>query len=114
VDSITVDETLADLNLPADHGALVQAVTPGSPAAEAGIRGGTIVAQLDGEQVRLGGDIITAVDGKSIRTSEALARAITGMGDGDKVKIELLRDGRKRTVEATLAQRPASQAQSTG
>jgi S1-C subfamily serine protease len=114
VESITIDETLADLNLPADQGALVQTVAPGSPAAEAGIRGGTIVAQLDGEQVRLGGDIITAIDGERIRTSEALARAITGKGDGDKVKIELLRDGRKRTVEVTLAQRPASRAQSTG
>jgi S1-C subfamily serine protease len=114
VDSITVDKRLADLNLPADQGALVQTVTPGSPAAEAGIRGGTIVAQLDGEQVRLGGDIIVAVDGERIRTSEALARAITGRGGGDKAKIELLRDGRKRTIEVTLAQRPASQEQSSG
>ena len=114
VDSITVDETLADLNLPADRGALVQTVTPGSPAAEAGIRGGTIVAQLDGKQVRLGGDIITAVDGRRIGTSEALARAITGKGGGDEVKIELLRDGRKRTVEVTLTQRPDAQAQGSG
>jgi S1-C subfamily serine protease len=114
VDSITVDETLADLNLPADRGALVQTVTPGSPAAKAGIRGGTIVAQLDGKQVRLGGDIITAVDGQRIGTSEALARAITGKGDGDEVRIELLRDGRKRTVEATLTQRPDAQAQGSG
>jgi S1-C subfamily serine protease len=114
VDSITVDKRLADLNLPADQGALVQTVAPGSPAAEAGIRGGTIVAQLDGAQVRLGGDIIVAVDGERIRTSEALARAITGRGGGDKAKIELLRDGRKRTVEVTLAQRPASQGQSSG
>jgi S1-C subfamily serine protease len=114
VDSLTVDKRLADLNLPADQGALVQTVAPGSPAAEAGIRGGTIVAQLDGAPVRLGGDIIVAVDGERIRTSEALARAITGRGDGDKAKIELLHDGRKRTVEVTLAQRPASQAQSSG
>jgi len=57
VESITVDKSLRDLNLPVDQGALVQTVTPGSPAAKAGIRGGDIVAQLNGNEVRLGGEI---------------------------------------------------------
>src|SRR4051794_16098768 len=114
VDSLTIDKSLSDLNLPVDHGTLVQTVTPGSPAAQAGIKGGDIVAQLDGNEIRLGGDIVTAVDGSKIRSSDDLANAITGKKKGDKVKIDLVRDGRKQTVEATLAARPATQTSGQG
>jgi S1-C subfamily serine protease len=107
---LTIDRSLSDLNLPVDRGVLVQTVTPGSPAANAGIEGGNIVAQLNGNQIRLGGDIITAVDGKKLRTSDDLLNAIASRKQGDKVKIDLLHDGDKRTVEVTLASRPAQTA----
>jgi S1-C subfamily serine protease len=106
VDSLTIDDSLSDLNLPVKHGVLVQTVTPGSPAAKAGIMGGDIVATLDGNQIRFGGDIITSVDGKGLRTREELARVVSEKNKGDKVKIELVRDGKKMSVEATLAARP--------
>jgi S1-C subfamily serine protease len=114
VESLTIDRSLNDLNLPVGHGALVQTVTPGSPAARAGVKGGDIVAQLDGNEIRLGGDIITAVGGKKIRTSDDLANAIIGKKKGDKVKIDLVRDGRKQTVEVTLAARPSTQTSGSG
>jgi S1-C subfamily serine protease len=113
VDSLTIDSSLTDLNLPVDRGVLVQTVTPNSPAAKAGINGGNIVAQLDGNQIRLGGDIITAVDGKSIRTSDDLADAIATKKEGDKVTIDVVRDGKKRTMTVTLAARP-TQTSGTG
>jgi S1-C subfamily serine protease len=107
VETVTIDKSLAALNLPTDHGVLVQTVTPGGPADKAGIRGGNITAQLGGSTIQLGGDIITAVDGKPIRTSQDLAAAITGKKEGDKVTIEVLREGTRRAIEVTLAQRPA-------
>jgi S1-C subfamily serine protease len=107
VETVTIDKSLAALNLPTDHGVLVQTVTPGGPADKAGIRGGNITAQLGGNTIQLGGDIITAVDGKPIRTSQDLAAAITGKKEGDKVTIEVLREGTRRAIEVTLAQRPA-------
>jgi S1-C subfamily serine protease len=106
VESLTIDRSLDALNLPADQGVLVQTVQPGSPAAKAGIKGGDIVAQLGGNEVRLGGDIITAVAGKKIATSDQLANTISGKKKGDKVKIDLIRDGHRMSVEVTLAARP--------
>jgi putative serine protease PepD len=113
VTSLGIDSSMSDLNLPVRRGALVQTVTPGSPAAKAGIKGGDIVAQLDGNTIRLGGDIITSVDGKRISSADDLANAIAGKRSGDTVKIETVRAGDKRTVKTTLAAQPAQQ-QPTG
>jgi S1-C subfamily serine protease len=74
ITSMTIDGSLRGANLPADQGALVQTVEQDSPAARAGIRAGSISAQLeDGSSIQLGGDIVRAVDGKAIRTSDDLA-----------------------------------------
>jgi S1-C subfamily serine protease len=105
-DVIAIDRSLEALNLPVDHGVLVQNVTPGGPAARAGILGGDIGAQLGEQPIRLGGDIITGVDGRDIRTEDELVAAISRHKQGDTVKIQLVRDGRKRTVEVELASRP--------
>jgi S1-C subfamily serine protease len=105
VDTITVDKSLEALNLPVDSGALVQNVTPGSPADRAGIRGGDIGAQLGDQAIRLGGDVITGLDGRAVRTKDDLASAVAGHKAGDKIEIELYRDGRKRTVEVELTSR---------
>jgi S1-C subfamily serine protease len=114
VTSLGIDSSLNDLNLPVRRGALVQTVAPGSPAAKAGIRGGNIVAQLDGNTIRLGGDIVTEVDGERISSADDLANAIAGKRKGDKVKIDIVRGGDRRTVEVTLAARPAGQANGSG
>jgi S1-C subfamily serine protease len=105
VDSITVDKSLQALNLPVHSGALVQNVTPGSPADKAGIRGGDIGAQLGDQAIRLGGDIITGVDGRAVRTKDDLAAAVADRKAGDKIEIQLHRDGRERTVEVELTSR---------
>jgi S1-C subfamily serine protease len=106
IQSVTVDKTLKDLNLPVGHGALVQQVTPDGPAAKAGIRAGAIPAQLDNRPIQIGGDIIIKVDGTDIRTSNDLQAAVVDHKPGDKVKLTLWRDGKVKTVEVTLAERP--------
>jgi S1-C subfamily serine protease len=108
VSTTTIDKTLDGLNLPVKSGALVQSVTPGSPADKAGIRGGDISATLDGNPIQLGGDIITEVDGKPVRSNDDLTAAIAGRKQGDKVKITLMRGDQDKTVEVTLGDRPAS------
>jgi S1-C subfamily serine protease len=113
VQTATIDKSLDGLNLPAKHGALVETVTQGGPAENAGIRGGDINATLNGESIQLGGDIIIAVDGKEIASNEDLTAAIASRKPGAKVKLSILRDGKPKTVEVTLGDRPAS-ADTTG
>jgi S1-C subfamily serine protease len=116
VTSLTVDGSLDALDLPTNHGALVQSVTAGSPADDAGIKAGTIQATFQGgtsgsDQVVLGGDIITKCDGRTIKTSEQLSQLIAGHKPGDKVKLELVRKDQTKTVTVTLAARPSQLAQ---
>ncbi|BDP41479.1 serine protease [Deinococcus aetherius] len=101
------------LNLPAT-GALVQQVYPGSPAAEAGLRGSAQPTANDqtqdfqgqggqGEpQSAGGGDIITAVDGQPVSEGDDLRRAIIAKRIGDPVRLTVQRDGQTREVTVNL------------
>ncbi|TMK40688.1 MAG: PDZ domain-containing protein [Actinobacteria bacterium] len=109
--SVTIDGSLASLNLPAKSGALVQSVEHGGPAEQAGIHGGDITANTSSGQIELGGDVITAVDGKSISSSDDLAGAIGGKRPGESVKLDTIRDGKHQTVTVTLGSRPNRQVQ---
>jgi len=53
----------AIFNLPQPEGFLVKTVAKGSPAAEAGIRGGNRTAVIDGQTLVVGGDVLLAVEG---------------------------------------------------
>ena len=102
----TIDSSLSKLNLKADHGVLVQEVTPGGPAAKAGIRGGDTQATIDGNDVVLGGDVITKIDGRAVRTMDDVVAAVNAKKPGQKVAVSVLRDGQPKTITVDLAQRP--------
>jgi S1-C subfamily serine protease len=111
--SITIDGSLAALNLPVKSGALVQSVAPGTPAEKAGIHGGNISGSVESSQVAVGGDIITSVDGQPVASSTDLANTIQAKKPGQTVTLGLLRatgGGRyeQKTVHVTLASRPSS------
>src|SRR5487761_1247582 len=111
--SLTVDGSLSALNLPVQQGALVESVQPGSAAAKAGIKGGTVSTSVENGQVAVGGDIIESVGGKPIVSSEDLATVIGSSKPGQTVKIGLRRaagkgEYKKMTVEVTLGTRPNS------
>ena len=109
ITSLTIDGSLRGANLPVDEGALLQTVEQNSPAARAGLRAGSISAQLeDGSSIQLGGDIVRAVDGRAVRTSDDLAASISAKKPGSKVKLEILRDGAEQTVEVELTERPSA------
>jgi putative serine protease PepD len=98
-------QTARDLNLPSDKGALVQSVVSGGPADKAGLRAGN--TQTDSGLV-IGGDLIVKVGSKAITKPDDLAAALAPMKPGDKVTIQVYRDGKLKTLTATLGNRPAS------
>jgi putative serine protease PepD len=111
ITSLTVDGQLDALNLPVDHGALVQRVEANSPADQAGLKAGDLQATLQGstsnDSVVLGGDIITKIDGKTITSSDQLSQLVSGHKPGDKVKVEIVRKKDTKTLIVTLGKRPA-------
>ncbi len=113
VSTLTIDASLASLNLPVKSGALVEKVEAGTAAAKAGIHAGNVEAKIGGSEIALGGDIIVGVDGKQIKSANDLAAAISAKKPGEQVQIQLLRISGEghyspKTVTATLGQRPNS------
>ncbi|NGP52789.1 DegQ family serine endoprotease [Thioalkalivibrio sp. XN8] len=76
-----------------NKGALVSQVLPGSAAEQAGVEAG---------------DIIRKVDGEAVADANALRNAIGLKRSGDTVTLEIVRDGRERTLRAKLGEQAVS------
>jgi putative serine protease PepD len=74
-------------------GVEVQAVTPGGPAARAGLRPGDVVLSVDGHAVSEPDDVVDALDGNE---------------PGDSVEVEVERAGDREQLDITLGTRPAN------
>jgi S1-C subfamily serine protease len=109
VETLTVWPQLADrLDLGVKTGALVQKVVDGSPAEDAGIEAGDDEISFQGQsQIATGGDLIVAVNGEPFTREHDLADEISDHSSGDHVRLTLLRDGKRRTLEIELGRRPA-------
>jgi S1-C subfamily serine protease len=90
------------INLPVERGVLVGLVRPGSPAARAGVRGGSSTATVDGETLTVGGDIIVSIDGRAVVQFSTLAETIAGKQPGDRVTLGIIRGGTRMQVPVTL------------
>jgi len=84
------------LNIPQPYGVLVQVVAANSPADRAGIRGGWIQAQIEGESILLGGDVILAIDGVQLRGESqypAMRQYLSTKGDDEGMVLSVFRSG---------------------
>jgi S1-C subfamily serine protease len=96
------------LQLPVQHGILVQRVAPDSPAAAAGVRGGTQRVRVGNSILLAGGDVLLAVDGKALRALDDLDLYLEReKRPGDTVALEVLRDGTRQTVPVRVGEAPA-------
>lgn len=106
--------TEAILNLfamPLTAGLLVADVDDGSPAAEAGLRGGTLHVSVEGVPWVLGGDILVAIQGIRIPSTQDLYEVIRKLHVGETVEIEFLRDGERHRTSAVLRERSSPPSQ---
>ncbi len=88
-----LDENIASaLGLPKDRGELVRSVVPGQAAARAGLRQG---------------DVIVSVNGRPVNPDETVSYLIANTSVGSTVPLEIIRDGKRQTIRATVAQRPS-------
>jgi S1-C subfamily serine protease len=89
--------------LPVSSGLLVSRAR--GSAARAGIRQGSEPVRYNSGLIYLGGDIITAVDGMKTDTLADLYAALEDNKPGERVVVEILRDGKPLRVELPLADR---------
>lgn len=80
-------------------GALVGAVTEGSPAEDAGLSHG---------------DVIVGVNGKKIESTRDLIDTIANMSPGTKVKLDVIRNGEHKKFEVELGERDEGATEATG
>ena len=88
-----LDEDIArSLGLDEPRGALVATVVPDGPAARAGIQQG---------------DVILSFNGQRIEDSRDLTQRVGATAIGNNSRVEVLRNGQRRTLNMRLAERPS-------
>jgi S1-C subfamily serine protease len=85
----------AQLNV---EGVFVLKVAPNGPAAAAGLR----AAKLERGGTVIPGDVIVAIDDKPVTSARRLQSRLDDFSPGDKIRLGMLRDGKRTNVEVTL------------
>lgn len=90
-----IDEDIAGaLGIDRNVGELISRVEPNGPAAKAGIRQG---------------DVVVRVNNQAVTPDTTLSFLVANVRPGTRIPIELIRDGRRVTVQATTDTRPSEE-----
>ncbi|NOY61556.1 MAG: DegQ family serine endoprotease [Gammaproteobacteria bacterium] len=82
-------ELVEALAIKHNSGAVIAQVIKGSAADKAGLKTG---------------DVVTAINGRAVHSSAQLRNAVGMLRIGEKAELEIIRDGRSRTIEARIAE----------
>jgi S1-C subfamily serine protease len=89
------------------HGAIINTVARGGPAARAGLEAGHRSVVWQSQRLTIGGDAIIAIDGIEVRSSNDVARIVAErMVPGEPAWFTVMRAGRKLVIPVTLGARP--------
>jgi serine protease Do len=90
-----LDENIAEsLGLPKDRGEIVRSVQPDEPAARAGIQQG---------------DVIVRVNRREVNPDQTVSYLIANTPVGSRIPVEIIRGGRRQTINITVGQRPTEE-----
>jgi serine protease Do len=85
------DDIAGALGLPKDQGEIIGRVEPGGPGAKAGLRAG---------------DVVVAINGTSVTPQNTLSSLVANAAPGSAIKLDVIRDGKRQSLTATVATRP--------
>jgi serine protease Do len=90
-----ITEDLAgSLGLAKNRGEFIQSVEPGAAGAAAGLQAG---------------DVVVRVAGKDVTPEQTLSFIVANVRPGSRIPIEIIRNGQRRTVTATVGRRPSEE-----
>jgi serine protease Do len=88
----TLDDDIAEsMGLPKNQGELIRDVTPGGPAARAGVQQG---------------DVVVAVNGQAVTPDQSLAYLVSQQPVGARVPLTVVRNGQRLNMTVTVGERP--------
>ena len=88
-----MNRDLADaLGLAENRGEFIQSVQPGEAGEQAGLKAG---------------DVVLKVDGKDVTRDQTLSFIVANLPPGKRINLEILRDGQRQTLAATIGRRPS-------
>jgi S1-C subfamily serine protease len=103
ISGVNVTSTIAKaMNLTEATGFLIVDIIAEGPADKAGLRGGYIIANINGTEIELGGDVILRIDNRTINTIDDILLYLDTKKVGDIVQLILLRDGKAENVSVQL------------
>lgn len=107
VDGSLVDSSLRKIfALPLTDGFLVEAVEQNSPAAIAGITGGSLPVKIGLRAMILGGDVIVAINDIPLKDGDSMQRALDLIQINSSVRLKVFRDGKTFDTEIKITERP--------
>ena len=99
-------EISKELGLDVKSGVIVAEVLPGSPAYQAGLRGGSRTIVVGSMKLPIGGDIITSLNEEEISDMKELIQCLNYLKVGQMVSLKIYRDHRHLELQVLLAERP--------
>jgi len=107
ITGIRITRNLArELGLGVENGVLIVEVIPGSPADQAGLKGGNREIIIGNVRLLIGGDIITAVNEHKIEDMKEIIRLLNRFSAGQTITLEIFRNQTPWEVQVFLAKRP--------
>ena len=88
------DDIAASLGLQRNRGEFIQQVVPGQAADKAGIRAG---------------DVVLRVNGQEVTPDNNVSFVVANVAPGTRIPIEIIRDGKRQTLNAVVAKRPSEE-----